>query len=231
MPYVARRIGQAASFCIAFTATFLLLQALPGDAILIKFENPELGLTPEQIAAIRASYGADVPLWQQYLHTLAGFLARRLRLLDPVRHARHELIGEALPATRARRPRVPPGRAHRRRSRLRLDAHAVRLAAGGAAGAPGVFVSVPVFWLGILLIQVFSFGLGWVPDRRRRPRAGADPPGDHARRADLGAARADPRAEHRRGALPPFVTSSGPRAPAPPGCCGLESPGTRSCRR
>ena len=28
---------------------------------------------------------------------------------------------------------------------------------------PSLFVSVPVFWLGIMLIQVFSFRLGWIP--------------------------------------------------------------------
>ncbi len=33
----------------------------------------------------------------------------------------------------------------------------------GLRQVPGLFVAVPVFWLGILLIQVFSFGLGWVP--------------------------------------------------------------------
>ena len=64
MRYALRRAGQAAIVLIAaFTATFFLLQMLPGDAILIKFDNPELGLTPEQIEAIRASYGADVPYW------------------------------------------------------------------------------------------------------------------------------------------------------------------------
>ena len=55
MAYLARRAGQALIvLAIAFTATFVLLQVLPGDAILIKFENPELGLSPEQIADIRA---------------------------------------------------------------------------------------------------------------------------------------------------------------------------------
>ena len=54
MRYALRRAGQAAIVLIAaFTATFFLLQLLPGDAILIKFDNPELGLTPEQIEAIR----------------------------------------------------------------------------------------------------------------------------------------------------------------------------------
>ncbi len=28
---------------------------------------------------------------------------------------------------------------------------------------PSLFISVPVFWLGIMLIQIFSFRLGWVP--------------------------------------------------------------------
>src|SRR5699024_11443783 len=27
---------------------------------------------------------------------------------------------------------------------------------------PSLFVAVPVFWLGIMLIQVFSFQLGWI---------------------------------------------------------------------
>ena len=30
-------------------------------------------------------------------------------------------------------------------------------------GIPPLFVSLPVFWIGIILIQIFSFRLGWVP--------------------------------------------------------------------
>lgn len=51
-----------------------LLQVLPGDAILIKFQNPDLGLSPQQIAEMRVVYGADSPLWQQYFHTLLAML-------------------------------------------------------------------------------------------------------------------------------------------------------------
>ena len=44
MNFVLRRAGQAAIVLIAaFTATFFLLQLLPGDAILIKFSDPSLG--------------------------------------------------------------------------------------------------------------------------------------------------------------------------------------------
>ena len=73
--YLLGRIAQAALVLwAAFTASFILLQLLPGDAVLIKFLNPELGLGPQEIADIRAAYGADQPVWQQYLHTLAQFL-------------------------------------------------------------------------------------------------------------------------------------------------------------
>ena len=54
----------------AFTLSFVLLQVLPGDAVLIKFQNPDLGLSPAQIEEMRVAYGADSPLWQQYGHTL-----------------------------------------------------------------------------------------------------------------------------------------------------------------
>ena len=171
MGYALRRAGQAAVVLIAaFTATFVLLQLLPGDAILIRFDNPELGLSPEQVADIRAAYGADVPWWQQYLHTLGGVLRGDFGYSTQYGTSVLELIGEALPPTAA------------------LAGIAIVLAALLTAAIaflstltpfawvrtflralPGVFVSVPVFWLGILLIQVFSFGLGWIPI------VGADP--------------------------------------------------------
>ncbi len=86
MTFVLRRAGQAAIVLIAaFTATFFLLQLLPGDAILIKFSDPSLGLSPEQLDDIRATYGADVP-WGAVSARGARLPRRRLRLLDPVRH-------------------------------------------------------------------------------------------------------------------------------------------------
>jgi len=73
--YLIGRVGQAiAVLAVTFTAAFLLLQVLPGDAIMIKFMSPEMGLNADQIAEIRASYGADRPLWQRYLSTVGNFL-------------------------------------------------------------------------------------------------------------------------------------------------------------
>ncbi|MEZ3159002.1 ABC transporter permease [Microbacterium sp. BWT-B31] len=174
MRYALRRAGQAAIVLIAaFTATFILLQLLPGDAILIRYDNPELGLTPDQIAQIRVNYGADAPWWQQYLETLGGYLHGDFGFSTQYGTPVLELIGQALPPTIAL---ASVG-----------FVVAVVLAVGIAflsalspfawlrtvlQAVPGVFVSVPVFWLGILLIQVFSFGLGWVPIVGADPVAG-----------------------------------------------------------
>lgn len=46
--WITRRVYQAAGvLLLTFTAAFLLLQAMPGDALLIRFEDPTLGLSPE----------------------------------------------------------------------------------------------------------------------------------------------------------------------------------------
>ncbi|RYE47414.1 MAG: ABC transporter permease [Hyphomicrobiales bacterium] len=162
--YIIGRIGQALLVLwIAFTASFLLLQALPGDAILIKFQNPELGLGPEQIAALRDAYGVDSPLWQQYLQALGNFLTGNFgySVVGSVPVA-HELLTN-LPAT------------------ARLASLGFTLAVIIALGLaflatlapfawlrtaiqsiPSLFVSLPVFWLGIMLIQIFSFRLKWI---------------------------------------------------------------------
>jgi peptide/nickel transport system permease protein len=49
--YVYGRLGQALLVLwAAFTVSFVLLQVLPGDAVLIKFQDPDMGLSPAQIA-------------------------------------------------------------------------------------------------------------------------------------------------------------------------------------
>lgn len=158
------RVGQAVLvLALAFTLAFILLQALPGDAVLIKFENPELGLSPEEIAAIRTSYGADVPWWQAYLHTLAGFLRGDFGFSIQNGAGVAGLLAEVLPQTVT--------------LSVLAFAAAVVLAVTVAllatwarwtwlrnalASLPSVFVSVPTFWLAMVLIQIFSFRLGLV---------------------------------------------------------------------
>lgn len=162
---IGYRIGQAlVVLLLAFTASFLLLQALPGDAILIKYQNPEMGLSPEQIAEIRVLYGADAPIWAQYGNTLWNFLQGSFGYSIQAGVPVNTLLATNLPPT------------------LRLASLALVLAVVLAlalafaaklaplrwlrnilASLPALMISVPVFWLGIMLIQIFSFRLRLVP--------------------------------------------------------------------
>jgi len=148
----------------AFTLSFFLLQVLPGDAVLIKFQNPDLGLSPQQIAEMRQAYGADNPLWQQYLQTLAAMLHGDFGYSVQAGVPVSQLLVANLPGT----------------LRLALCGFLLATLLAFALAAlsrhpalrglrnllqslPALFISVPTFWLGIALIQLFSFQLRWIP--------------------------------------------------------------------
>lgn len=163
--YVVRRIGQSIVVLFAaYTVSFLLLNALPGDGIMIKFENPEAGLSEDQIAAIRAYYGADVPLPFRYVHSLLGTLrgdfGYSIENSMPVR----ERIAAAAPQTL-----LLAGLAFLLALvvawTIALSAYFAKTSwlRNALNSIPSLFVSIPTFWLGILLIQIVSFNLGWLP--------------------------------------------------------------------
>ncbi len=163
--YLLRRFGQGLLVLwAAFTLTFFLLQVLPGDAVLIKFQNPDLGLSPAQIADMRLAYGADSPLWRQYLHTLLAMLhgdfgyslQAGLAVSSLIASNLPDTLSLALPAfllavilafTLAFASRLP----------------GLRWLSNFLQSLPVLFISLPTFWLGIALIQLFSFQLRWIP--------------------------------------------------------------------
>ncbi|MBM7499387.1 peptide/nickel transport system permease protein [Brachybacterium muris] len=171
MTYLLRRTGGALLvLALAFTAAYVLLAALPGDAVLARYGNPDLGLTPDQLAEIRASYGADRPAIIQFLDTAASFLRGDLGYSVQSGAAVSALLAEALPSTLTLAAlgllvavvlavaiaalATHPG----------LQSHRVtRALRSTLRGLPPLMVSLPVFWIGIVLIQVFSFQLGLVP--------------------------------------------------------------------
>lgn len=171
MRYVIGRVASAAIVLLAaFTAAFLLLQALPGDAVMIRFESPELGLTPEQIADIRASYGADAGLLTQYWRALTEALSGNFGFSAATGAPVGVLIGSALGSTLllATLGFVVAGILA---AALALSASLLPWPwlANTLRSLPSLLVSVPVFWLGIVLIQVFSFRLGWISVIRPGP--------------------------------------------------------------
>jgi peptide/nickel transport system permease protein len=163
--YVLKRVGQAVLVLwAAYTLTFVLLSALPGDAITSRIQAPDSDISPEGAQALLSYYGLDRPLWQQYLHGLTsavrGDLGYSLNTAQPV----DRLIGDALPSTLAL-------------SFLGLVIGTV--IAGVVAisiihapwpwlrtffgSLPPLFGSVPTFVVGILLLQVLAFQLGLIP--------------------------------------------------------------------
>lgn len=160
-----RRVGQALLVLVlAYTVAYVLLAALPGDAIMARYGNPDLGLSPEQLDEIRAAYGQDRPIIVRYFDSLWGFIRGDLGYSVNSGAAVSALLAEALPRTLI--------------LAVIALAAAVFLAvliaftASYGKGAwlrtvfrnlPPLFVSLPVFWIGIVLIQVFSFKLGLVP--------------------------------------------------------------------
>lgn len=162
--YLIGRIGQAlAVLFVTFTAAFLLLQVMPGDAVMIKFMSPEMGLSADQVAEIRASYGADLPIWEQYLKTIGNFLSGNFGYS----------IQAGVPVSQQLATNLPPTLLLASLGFLAAVLLTIALAAlsnvtgmgwlrSALQSLPSLFISVPVFWLGIMLIQVFSFQLGLV---------------------------------------------------------------------
>lgn len=166
--YVAGRIAQAALVLWgAYTVAYLILYMLPGDTLGIILSGSGVdiqALTPAELAKARAYYGLDQGPVEQYFSllwkVLHGDFGQSAGKNVPVL----QLISERLPQT----------------FQLASLAVAISLVSGvGFAYAtaavrwrplknlarrlPAIGFSVPVFWMGLLLIQVFAFGLGWFP--------------------------------------------------------------------
>lgn len=163
--YLLRRVGQGLLVLwAAFTLSFFLLQVLPGDAVLIKFQNPDLGLSPAQIEEMRVAYGADSPLWQQYFHTLFAMLRGDVGYSVQAGVPVSELIASNLPDTLTLAlPAFLLAAVLAFTLAVASRLPALRWLSNVFQSLPVLFISLPTFWLGIALIQLFSFQLRLIP--------------------------------------------------------------------
>jgi peptide/nickel transport system permease protein len=148
---------------VVVTLGFFLMKLAPGD-IADYIAASSGAATVESTNALRDSFGLNLPVLEQlfaYYRTLAGLsLGTSMRFDIPVT----ELIADRLPATLL----------------LVATSIVIALAIGIAAGTVMalnarkakdrvisgltlVFYSVPSFWVGLMLIIVFSVQLGWLP--------------------------------------------------------------------
>lgn len=163
--YLTRRLGQSLLVLwAAFTVSFILLQVLPGDAILIKFQNPDLGLSPAQIEEMRQAYGAATPLWQQYGHTLWSMLQGDFGFSVQAGVPVSQLLADNFPATlRLALPGFLLAAVLATLIAFGSNMTGLRWLRNALQSLPSLFISLPTFWLGIALIQLFSFQLRWIP--------------------------------------------------------------------
>lgn len=144
----------------AATLAFLAFRVIPGDPVSVML-GPQAQVSEAVKDGIRAELGLDRPPFEQYLAFIGqlarGDLGESYQLRMPVT----EVIGRQLGAT------------------LQLSALALliavvlalavavlvrgRTARTIAAGVELVVLSSPVFWIGLVLLSVFAFGLGWFP--------------------------------------------------------------------
>jgi peptide/nickel transport system permease protein len=163
--YLAWRLAGAIPTLLGVSVlTFLFIRLIPGDAIAARL-GTSTALTPEQLASLRAYFGLDQPLYQQYWTWLTSLL--RGDFGYSIRTGRPVLveIAERLPATLelaaaatviAVAIGLPLGLVSAMRPRSRVDVFA-RI--GGLIG-----LSLPSFWLGTLIIVFFSLYLRWLPN-------------------------------------------------------------------
>lgn len=163
--YLLRRVG-ASVVMLALTsvAIFVVLRAIPGDPTMLKAGRP--GVTAEQIAAERARLGLDRPILEQYFDWVGGLLTGDLGRTYFSDTATTALIGPRIFPTieltvvavlLALAVAVPLALVASARPGSLLD----RLFTGGASAG----MSIPVFWLGVMLIALFAVELHWLPSR------------------------------------------------------------------
>jgi len=162
LPFLAKRLVQLIpTLFFVSVLIFGLQQLLPGDpALAMAGEERD----PAVLAQIRQQYRLDQPFYVQYVYwiggVLSGNLGESMRLKEPVL----TLIAQKFPVT----------------LQLALMAIVISLAIGVSAGIISAVrkntaidyvvnvialggISTPNFWLGILLIFLFSVQLGWLP--------------------------------------------------------------------
>lgn len=166
LTYIARRVGQGVVVLwAAYTISFLVLFLLPGDAAaLFAGGADQEAVDPELVARLRAELGLDRPLWEQYLTALGRALVGDFGTSTQTGRAAADLLGEALPPTLALTGfafvlSVVLGAV------LALAASLTRTPwlRNLLFSLPPIGVSIPVFWIGLLLLQAFSFQLRLFP--------------------------------------------------------------------
>ncbi len=160
---LSRLVGAGIVLSAMSLVVFALIGLMPGDPVdLMVVGNPDI--TSEQIAHLREIYGVGTPFTDRYLHWVTaalhgdlGFSRQQnrpvLRIIWPALGNTVVLMATALVIAMAVAIAIGTLAAARRG---RWTDRLIGLVA--YAG-----ISVPTFWLGLILIYLFAVNLGWLP--------------------------------------------------------------------
>lgn len=159
---VARVLLMIPMILLLLSIVFLIVRVVPGDPVLLHFEKKA---SEEAMAEMREELGLDQPLHIQYIQYLAGLLHGDLgKSMAPGRDSISQQIFSAFPAT------------------LELAIYSMLIAVGigiflGVRASKSynsiqdhiirvfgtVVYAIPVFFLGMILLLIFSINLHWFP--------------------------------------------------------------------
>lgn len=143
------------------TILFLMFRLMPGDPMAAYISE---ALTEESQRAIREQFGLEKPLWQQYFIYLANLARGELGMSFHQRKPVIDIILASLPNTIALTFSglvlayifgVVAGAFLAWKRGSWLEAVAIPVVLGTRAA--------PEFWVGMVLLAIFSFSLGWFP--------------------------------------------------------------------
>lgn len=162
MSYLATRLATLPLQLMgAVTLVFLFIHMIPGDPVDVALGETARAADRE---ALRERWGLDRPLREQYGRYLSGLARRDLGQSHSFRRPVSSLVAERFPRTLLLAVcamavgltiALPLGIVAALRPNRAIDRAASVVALLG--------VSMPNFWLGILLIQLFSLRLDWLP--------------------------------------------------------------------
>jgi peptide/nickel transport system permease protein len=158
---LSRLAGLVLTLAVVSVAIFLVMNVLPGDPAAIMLGT---SATPETLEALRRELGLDQPLVLRYLSWLGGLATGDLGMSTTYGVSVGGLIAERFAVTLPLAfmaivlsigIALPLGVASAARRNTAVDHLAGFLSQ--------MFIAVPGFWVGLLLMLVFSVSLGWVP--------------------------------------------------------------------